>query len=125
MLGAMVLLLSPLSPSDVIAMLAGWMRGVLGWGEFRQGWIEFPANVLLFVPMGLLLTLLVRRPWSGALVAVLLSVCAELVQTLLPARVASLRDVIANALGAVIGAGMAWLVIRHRRARPTETTRAR
>jgi VanZ family protein len=45
----------------------------------------------------------------------MLSVSAELVQVLLPDRLPSLRDVVANASGAVIGAALAWLYTVSRR----------
>lgn len=131
-LAAGMLLLSPIGPGRILGAVVAWIRDDLGVTDFRQGWIEAPANVLLFIPLGLLLTLLFRRPWIGVLLAVALSVAAELVQFVLPGRLPSLRDVVANALGAMIGAGIAWLVImvRHRSqqsppGRPTETTRAR
>lgn len=122
---AALLLLSPVGPGEIVTAIAGRLRGALGWNEFRGGWIEVPANVLLFVPLGFLLTLLFRRPWVGAAIAVMLSVAAEGTQILLPGRQPSLRDIVANALGALIGAGVAWLIVRHHRdhhAPPTETS---
>lgn len=125
-LAAVILLLSPVGPGEIVAAIAAWMRESLGWSEFREGWIEVPANVLLFVPLGLLLALLFRPPWIGVVLAVALSVAAEAVQLVLPGRLASPRDILANALGAGIGAFIAWLIIRRRRpVRPTATTRAR
>jgi glycopeptide antibiotics resistance protein len=124
---ALVVLLSPGAPSGVIDAVTGWVRGGLGATAVRQGWIEFAANIALFVPLGFLLTGLFRRPWAGFAVALALSVAAELVQLLLPARLPSLRDVLANALGAATGAAFAWafLIRRPRRRRPQETTRVR
>jgi glycopeptide antibiotics resistance protein len=66
-------------------------------------------NVLLFVPLGVLLVLVLRRSWlEAALVAVALSGALELVQ-LVPAlhREATLGDVLTNGLGGLIGAGVA------------------
>lgn len=122
---AIAVLVAPVSYSKIVSAISAWLRTALGLGGFGAGWIEFGANVLLFLPLGLLLTLLFRRPWVGFIVALALSVSAELVQNLLPNRVASPRDVLANAFGAAVGAALAWLIIRHRRsARPTATTRA-
>ncbi|WP_158597340.1 VanZ family protein [Microbacterium telephonicum] len=123
---AVALLLSPVGPGEIVERLTTLLQSFPGGGVVRQGWVEFAANILLFLPLGLLLTMLSGRPWVGMLLAVGLSVSAELIQTLLPNRVTSLRDIVANALGTLLGALIAWLIVRrHRPARPTETTRAR
>lgn len=114
-LGAAVLLLSPVGPGRILGAVVGWIREDLGWSGFHQGWLEAPANVVLFVPLGFLLVILFRSARIGVMVAVMLSVSAELVQILLPDRLPSLRDVIANSAGAAIGALLAWLFTRHRR----------
>ncbi|MEW1976056.1 VanZ family protein [Microbacterium profundi] len=112
-----ILLLSPIGPGRILEVVVEWMRDDVGIPGFRQGWIEAPANVVLFIPLGFLLTLLFRKAWAGVLLALVLSVSAELVQALLPARSTSARDVVANALGAVIGAVLAWLFVVLRRGR--------
>lgn len=66
-------------------------------------------NVLLFVPVGMIVVLVVRRSWwQAALVAVAVSAAVELVQ-LVPAlhRDTSLSDVVTNGLGGLLGAGIA------------------
>jgi len=67
--------------------------------------IEFAANILLFVPLGLLLTLiLVRNRWLVLPVAFLATVTIECVQALLlDARTPSVLDIVANTTGACIG----------------------
>ena len=83
------------------------------------GVIEFTANVALFVPPALLLVLVmgVRRWWLAPLAGMLCSILIELAQhLLLPARFATLSDVIANTLGALIGTGLGALLIARRRA---------
>ncbi len=112
-----VLLLSPVGPGRILDALVTWFREDLGLHCFRQGWIEAPANVALFMPLGFLLTMLFRRAWVGVLLAVLLSVSVELAQVVLPARLPSARDIAANALGALVGAALAWLVLTLRRRR--------
>jgi len=69
---------------------------------------EFIANILLFVPLGLLLRLaLPRATWAGAvLLGGAVSVAIEVLQVLGP-RVSDPRDVVANTLGALIGAVVA------------------
>ena len=51
--------------------------------------------------------------------ALLLSIGAELGQIVIPFRQPSLRDVLANALGAVLGAVFAWLVVLRRHQKRT------
>lgn len=66
---------------------------------------EFVANVLLFVPLGLLLRLAIPRiTWIGAGAAGgAVSLAIEVLQVWTP-RVSDPRDLLANTLGAVIGA---------------------
>jgi glycopeptide antibiotics resistance protein len=117
--GALVaaVLLAPFSVTGLLDAFSGWVRDGLGVTAFGSGWIEFGANILMFVPLGFLLTLLLPRAWQGFLLALALSVLAELVQEFLPARHASLRDVLANGAGAVVGAAVAWAALRVTEAR--------
>lgn len=118
-------LLAPVSYGEVVVAAGEGIRRWTGGASFGYGWVEFAANVALFVPLGALLTLLTRRPWHGAALALALSVAAELTQLAVPGRVASPRDVLANVLGATLGAGAAWLFVTPRRARRRATTRVR
>lgn len=113
----LVVVVAPVSYADVVHAIDSVLRDGLGVAWFGSGWIEFAANILLFVPLGLLLTLLVDRVWIGVAVCVAASVAVELAQFLLPSRQASPRDVIANAIGAGVGAAIAWLIVRRRRGR--------
>lgn len=74
--------------------------------------IEFGANILLFVPFGLLLAFMVRGRRHLVLpIAFLATVSIEAVQSVvLGARTASLLDVIANTAGACVGLLIAELV---------------
>ena len=86
-----------------------------GLGFITYARVEFSANVVLFVPLGLLLALLfgARWWWCAILLCVALSSAIELSQlAFLPERLASLGDVIANSSGGVIGALLAlpWLL---------------
>lgn len=81
------------------------------------------VNVLLYVPLGITLRMSLRQRWpsnTGQLLgawalAFALSWTVESMQSLMPMRVASLNDVAANGLGALIG-GLAavrlWLVYK-------------
>jgi glycopeptide antibiotics resistance protein len=116
---ALVVLL-PVSYSDIIDAIWMWIRTNRGITSFGAGWVEFTANIAMFLPLGFLLTLLFRHPWYGTLLALVLSIAVEVVQIVIPDRVASVRDVVANALGAAIGTLLAWLLFLrrdHRRAR--------
>ena len=69
--------------------------------------VEFAMNVLLFVPLGLFGSFIWRRSsWvMWTLIGLLSSCVIELTQfVLLSARSASLKDVAANAFGALVGA---------------------
>ncbi|KDA04883.1 VanZ family protein [Microbacterium sp. CH12i] len=104
---------------------AGIVRGIgqaltsTGISGFGTGWIEFVANVLMFAPLGFFLTLLFRHPLVGTVVALVLSVTAEVVQIVIPSRQPSLRDIVANVFGAALGAFLAWLIVLRRRKRRT------
>lgn len=119
-LGIVAVLVLPVGYHEIVGSIGDAVRSATGSGSgsFGDGWIELGANILMFVPLGLLLTLLLRRHWQGVVLALALSVAAELGQLVIPSRQASLRDVAANLLGAMIGAALAWwLVVRRERAR--------
>ena len=81
--------------------------------------IEFTANILLFVPLGFLLTLiLVRERWMVLPIAFLTTVIIETVQAIaLSARTPSVLDIIANTAGACAGMLVAGFVELHSRSR--------
>lgn len=93
--------ISPLAFLD-----AGWPRW---WTVF-----DLATNVLVYVPLGYLLTLALGQTGkllpalAGALLAALISFCLEAAQTWLPTRVPSNLDLSCNALGGVLGAVAAW-----------------
>lgn len=90
----------------------------LGLTPFQPG--DAICNVLVYLPVGLLLRLMIRRrgswaitEWLGSLaLAVGLSYLTEVTQTILAGRVATLTDVALNTLGAVIGIAAAPAVQR-------------
>ncbi|MCG2620502.1 VanZ family protein [Arthrobacter sp. I2-34] len=85
-------------------------HGVPAW--INYGTVESAANVLLFVPFGLFAGLLLprRRRWLVLAGAVLLSAGIELAQSsLLPERFGTVQDVLANTLGAALGAAASFL----------------
>ncbi|RYV49913.1 VanZ family protein [Pengzhenrongella frigida] len=104
--------------APVGATLRGGLRrlhefGVPDWVTY--GKIEFGANIALFVPVGLLIALALRRGqwWLAVLSGFGLSLLAEVAQgALRPERFASSRDVVANTLGTLVGVGIATVIAR-------------
>jgi glycopeptide antibiotics resistance protein len=114
---------TPVSYSGVVHRLASLVELLPGMTFFGSGWIEFVANIVLFIPLGFFLTLLLRRPAIGAAIGIGISVCVELIQIVIPHRQATVRDVISNGIGAATGALIAWLVVRRRQRRDGSATR--
>lgn len=112
------LALLTLTPSRVEETMPDLLDLVLSIGH-RLGWtsldftlLEVLANVLVFVPVGILAFLLLpRRVWMiSLLVGPLLSLSIEAAQRIaLPHRAATVTDVIANAFGATAGVAFAVL----------------
>lgn len=77
--------------------------------------VERTANVLMFVPLGLLVTRVTRRWWWGVVVPAALSGAAELTQHLLrPERFATWTNVATNTAGAAVGVVVAVVLMRRR-----------
>lgn len=99
-------------PWLVRAIAAGHRLGAPGWLGYDA--VEFTANVFFFVPFGFFVLLLfgARAWWAGMLGGFLASCAIETVQALfLPARFASVDDVLANTSGAVLGVLMGIVVL--------------
>jgi VanZ family protein len=100
------------------ATVGGGIRGAfheLHWARAGRG--DLILNVLLYLPLGfcLLLALSARTHRAVAVIAATLtgaalSLCIELAQSMLPARVPSLMDLSLNTVGSLLGAtcGLAW-----------------
>ncbi|MFC3298637.1 Predicted integral membrane protein [Arthrobacter agilis] len=124
LVAAALIVLSPF-PADrgvgsgLRRVLAGLQRlGFPAW--FDYAFVEFTANIVMFVPLGLFFFILMPRGWRwlGPVVRFGLSCGVELTQlVLLPQRVASGWDVLANTSGALIGTTVAWLLLRAERRR--------
>jgi glycopeptide antibiotics resistance protein len=74
--------------------------------------VEFIANVLMFVPLGVLLVLLFGRRfwWLVIVIGVAMTCAIEGAQHFIPGRVSDFRDIEANSMGAVIGVVVALIV---------------
>ncbi|QWL30458.1 VanZ family protein [Rathayibacter toxicus] len=97
----------PGPPSDFVLKVIAFVASTSLTTWFTFDVAEFVANVLLFVPLGALLAaqLPPRRRLLAALVGLGVSAVVETSQLLwLPNRVADIRDLISNGLGALLGA---------------------
>lgn len=106
----------------------GWLReflrvghayGIPSWITF--GRIEFVSNVIMFLPVGFFGALvLTRHRWLVVPAAALASAVIETIQAMaLPLRYGTVRDVVSNTMGALLGFLLAAAVVAavHRRAR--------
>lgn len=99
-------------PTTVSGSFDALLEGMNGALPNSAGLLEFAANVALFVPIGVLGGLLPKGwRWIGPAAGAALSMSAELVQAaLLPQRVASVLDVVANVAGVLVGLVWAGLL---------------
>ncbi len=136
-----------LRPADDLDDELGVVRDVCAWLVAHGVPLSFEvaeavANVVMFVPLGVLLTLLVgdattripRPPRRARVRVILLSAGVGLVlssaielgqRTWLPSRVPTVQDVVMNTLGALVGALAVVLLDARRRARPHPRRRRR
>jgi glycopeptide antibiotics resistance protein len=92
---------------DLVRTSLAWLssHGV----GLTYGATELLANIALFVPFGLLVSLLLpRRPaWVVVCLGLATSIVIELAQlAFLPERVSDVRDVVANTLGTAAGVAL-------------------
>ncbi|WP_282203196.1 VanZ family protein [Kitasatospora fiedleri] len=112
-LGLLVATLFPVGPHAAAPMVCTVQRDVIGPVMAAQGLL----NIGLFLPAGLLWTLLTRRPPLAFAGLVLLSGCIELVQAVTPGigRSCDSADWEANLLGAAVGGALGVLAGRGKR----------
>lgn len=107
-----LIVLTPADGNEALGLVGRIARGIAGvtgleyWEVFPP--LEFAANILMFVPFGVLLPLAIGRLSLGSYAvtvgfALATSICVELVQMLVPGRVTDPRDLASNVLGAVLG----------------------
>ena len=58
---------------------------------------------MLFIPIGLMVSALLKRPWLAVLIGVLMSATIEVMQLLTHRGLFELDDIIYNSVGAVVG----------------------
>jgi glycopeptide antibiotics resistance protein len=115
------------APSDAERVLIlDPVEGAWGWDSIA--WRPVYDNVILFVPVGALAAAVWwrRSPVLVWLACVGFSASIEAFQYLVPTgRVANMADLLANALGALVGIGLAsWLGVRTAPRRARRTRRA-
>ncbi|WP_127792803.1 VanZ family protein [Agromyces sp. LHK192] len=97
--------------------------------DAAYAFVEFTANIVLFVPLGLLLSLAGwHLPFWAIVLIGLVSTCViEAVQLAIPGRYSTLSDVVANTLGTALGALAArWIgAVRERRSASSDRDRSR
>lgn len=102
---------------DLVRTFLGWINsaGI----ALTYSATEFLANIALFVPFGILVSLLRPRwpAWTVVALGLATSCAIELAQLLfLPHRVSDARDLVANTLGTVVGVAVLLVVRRSSRA---------
>ena len=71
-------------------------------GRTYLAW-EIFWNVVMFIPLGLMVSALLKRPWLSVLIGVLVSTAIEVAQLLTRRGLFEFDDIIYNSVGAVIG----------------------
>lgn len=109
----------PVQGQLVSALYVLHRHGVPAWVDYKL--VEATANVVLFVPLGIVGSLAFpgKRWWQVGALGLLLSGCIELGQLLfLHDRFAAVSDIVTNATGATAGALLVTFLWEKYRARP-------
>ena len=106
-----------LDPAPPDTAVNPWLLRFLEVVPIGYDTLEFVANIGMFVPIGILITLLAGHWWLALAAGVALTCGIEFTQQFLPARFTEVRDLLANSLGAAIGALAVVAVARLRRRR--------
>ena len=83
-------------------------------GVINYNFVEFSANIFMFIPMGIIVSAYFKNATVGILVGALGSCLIELAQALLlPDRFSSGLDILANTMGAGLGALVYFFLALH------------
>jgi glycopeptide antibiotics resistance protein len=99
--------------SEQLHTILDWLNShsvpkIIGYNQ-----VEFTANVAMFIPMGYITSVWLRKIWPGVIIGFLASCLIELGQAIfLPDRFATGMDVMANTIGAGVGAALYYCVRR-------------
>ncbi|GAA1498192.1 VanZ family protein [Paeniglutamicibacter kerguelensis] len=115
-------------PTEVDRPINGTLRHAIRWlhahgmpSFIRYKTLEFTANIALFAPLGYVFAAVwARKWWHPVLIGFAVSCVIEVGQALLlPNRHASSLDIVANTLGAAVGAGIFVVARRLTTLQPT------
>ena len=74
-------------------------------------WFEIRANILLFIPIGFLLPMIIKKQiWLPPIIGIGISVIIELIQLITHRGLCETDDVISNSIGFLIGFAFFWLI---------------
>lgn len=74
-------------------------------------WFEIRANILLFIPIGFLLPIVIKKPvWLPPIIGIGISIIIELIQLITHRGLCETDDVISNTIGFLIGFAAFWLI---------------
>jgi hypothetical protein len=93
-----------------------YLGGQNDWMEYKSNWLDVAVNILGFMPLGVLLMCWLTGRGMSAVMALCMAVSAgfvvsfgvEYLQAFLPSRDSSLRDLITNSAGTLIGSIGYW-----------------
>jgi len=108
-----------LGPQPLDSQQSAWLKRIIAelaqhhqtrWLTYSR--VEFIANILMFIPIGVFFVLLLGRDWwIPAIVAGVAMTCTiEFVQLFLPTRVPDIRDLVSNSFGSFIGVVAAMII---------------
>ena len=108
-----------LDPTPPDTVTNPWVLRLLELVPIGYDTLEFVANIGMFVPIGVLVTTLSGHAWLAIAVGIALTCGIEFTQQFLPERFTDVSDLLANTLGAGLGAVVTGAVVRiiHRRRR--------
>ena len=103
---------STLQQGSLLWRFAELLDRVPGAEWFTFSRLEFIANVVMFVPLGLFFVLLLGRSrwWLAIVFGVVMTLAIELAQQFIAGRVSDPRDLLANSTGATIGTILALIL---------------
>ncbi|RLK48976.1 VanZ family protein [Microbacterium telephonicum] len=110
----------PETAGGVLSALTDWFAQWPASAWLTYPVLEFTANVVLFLPVGILWVLWRGgRGWAwAAAIGLAVSTAIETTQgLLLPDRFADVRDLVSNTLGALLGAAVLAVLLRRARRR--------